>query len=216
MSAGTSRRGFVTSVAAPLILGAQDKAGTRRPVLGSDDHTYEAIHDWGDLPPGIRYGNTHGVVEDSQGRIYVHHTVNKTSERHDSMVVFDGKGKFVKAWGKEFEGGAHGLHINEGRQPGVPLPLRHAAGDRGEDDPRRRRGVHAPVPEGIARLPTRAGRQAARSTARRTWRSGRMATYMSATVTGRARSTSTTRRASSSAPSAARAKRPASSIARTA
>ncbi|MEI9976438.1 MAG: hypothetical protein WDO73_32905 [Ignavibacteriota bacterium] len=26
------------------------------------------------------------------------------------MVVFDSQGKFVKSWGKEFKGGAHGLH----------------------------------------------------------------------------------------------------------
>jgi hypothetical protein len=32
------------------------------------------------LPPSIQYGNTHGVVRASQGRIYVHHTVGKTSE----------------------------------------------------------------------------------------------------------------------------------------
>jgi hypothetical protein len=33
------------------------------------------------------------------------------------MVVFDEKGKFVKSWGKEFKGGAHGLHIRkEGKQ----------------------------------------------------------------------------------------------------
>jgi sugar lactone lactonase YvrE len=31
------------------------------------------------------------------------------------MVVFDGNGKFIKSWGREFKGGAHGLHIrNEG------------------------------------------------------------------------------------------------------
>jgi hypothetical protein len=28
-------------------------------------------------------------------------------------VVFDSKGKFVKSWGKEFVGGAHGLHIRK-------------------------------------------------------------------------------------------------------
>src|ERR1039457_2915951 len=28
-------------------------------------------------------------------------------------VVFDEKGKFVKSWGKEFKGGAHGLHIQK-------------------------------------------------------------------------------------------------------
>jgi hypothetical protein len=33
------------------------------------------------------------------------------------MVVFDQHGKFVRSWGKEFKGGAHGLHIlKEGKQ----------------------------------------------------------------------------------------------------
>ncbi|MBI3777651.1 MAG: hypothetical protein HY274_01845, partial [Gammaproteobacteria bacterium] len=114
----TSRRRFLqTAAAAPIILGAADKAGTRRPVLGSGEYTYEAIHDWGELPARIQYGNTHGVCEDSQGQIYVHHTVNAASESEDTMVVFDSKGKFVKSWGKQFKGGAHGLHIRkEGRE----------------------------------------------------------------------------------------------------
>jgi sugar lactone lactonase YvrE len=111
----TSRRRFLQAAgaAAPAILGATDKAGSKAPVLGSGKHTYEAIHDWGELPAGIKYGNTHGVVQDSQGHIYVHHTVHATSESADSMVVFDQKGKFVKSWGKEFKGGAHGLHIQK-------------------------------------------------------------------------------------------------------
>jgi hypothetical protein len=112
-----NRRTFVTGLAAPLILGAQNKSGSAKPVLGSGAHTYEAIHDWGALPANIQYGNTHGVCEDSQGRIYVHHTVNAASESHDSMVVFDANGKFVKSWGAAFRGGAHGLHIHkEGSQ----------------------------------------------------------------------------------------------------
>jgi hypothetical protein len=97
----------------PIILGAQDKAGTRTPVVGAGPYTYEALHDWGQLPANIKWGNTHGVVEDSQGNIYVHHTVHATSESADSMVVFDRKGKFVRSWGKEFRGVAHGLHIRE-------------------------------------------------------------------------------------------------------
>lgn len=112
-----TRRGFVASAAAfstgPVILGATDKSGSKLPVLGTGSHQYEAIHDWGELPADIKYGNTHGVVEDSQGRIYVHHTVNSASEVNDSMVVFDDKGKFIKSWGKEFKGGAHGLHIRK-------------------------------------------------------------------------------------------------------
>jgi hypothetical protein len=110
----TSRRKFLqTCAVAPAVLGATDKAGMKAPVLGSGKHTYEAIHDWGELPSNIKYGNTHGVVEDSQGHIYVHHTVNAASELADSMVIFDAQGKFVKSWGKEFKGGAHGLHIRK-------------------------------------------------------------------------------------------------------
>ncbi|HVW86953.1 MAG TPA: hypothetical protein VHB50_19840, partial [Bryobacteraceae bacterium] len=113
----TTRRTFIgTGLAAPLILGAQDKAGTKAPVLGSGEWKYEAIHDWGQLPRSIKYGNTHGVVEDSQHHIYIHHTVYADSESPDTMVVFDQKGKFVRSWGKEFRGVAHGLHIRkEGR-----------------------------------------------------------------------------------------------------
>lgn len=108
----TSRRSFLqAAVIGPTILGTTSKADTKLPVMGGGAHTYEVIHDWGELPAGIKYGNTHGVVEDSQGRIYVHHTVHATSEIPDSMVVYDEKGKFIKSWGKEFKGGAHGLHI---------------------------------------------------------------------------------------------------------
>jgi hypothetical protein len=110
-----SRRRFLFAVGggAPLILGATDKAGTRKPIVGEGEHAYEVTHDWGELPADIKYGNTHGVCEDSQGRIYVHHTVNAASESSDSMVVFDAGGKFIKSWGKEFKGGAHGLHIHK-------------------------------------------------------------------------------------------------------
>jgi hypothetical protein len=109
-----TRRHFLYSLGgAPLLLGMTDKSGSTKPVLGSGAYTYEVTHDWGELPASIRYGNTHGVCEDSQGHIYIHHTVNATSESSDSMVVFDADGKFIKSWGKEFKGGAHGLHIRK-------------------------------------------------------------------------------------------------------
>ena len=112
-----SRRDFAkrfgTGLTAPLFLHATSKSGSAKPVMGSGEHTYEVTHDWGDLPADIRYGNTHGVCEDSQANIYVHHTVAADSERADSMVVFDHEGKFIKSWGKEFRGGAHGLHIRK-------------------------------------------------------------------------------------------------------
>lgn len=112
----TTRREFLVAAAAapaigPILLGAQDKAGAKAPVVGQGAFTYEAIHDWGELPAHIKWGNTHGVVEDAQGNIHVHHTVHATSETPDSMVVFDRNGKFIRSWGKEFRGVAHGLHL---------------------------------------------------------------------------------------------------------
>jgi len=114
----TTRRQFLATAAAapivsPILLGMQDKGGTRKPVMGTGAHVYEADHDWGQLPPSIKWGNTHGVVEDAQGHIYVHHTVHATSDSADTVVVFDEKGKFVRSWGKEFKGVAHGLHLRK-------------------------------------------------------------------------------------------------------
>lgn len=108
----TTRRQFVTALAAaPAILAGTDKGGLKTPATGSGDHIFEVIHDWGELPKSISYGNTHGVCVDRQGHVYIHHTVNANSSSDDTMVVFDAKGKFVRSWGKEFKGGAHGLTI---------------------------------------------------------------------------------------------------------
>jgi hypothetical protein len=111
-----TRRGFIAAgaaVAAPYILKSEDKAGTKNPIIGEGEYKYECIHDWGQLPANIKYGNTHSVVEDSQGHIYIHHTVYKDSPSADSVVVFDDKGKFVRSFGPMFRGGAHGLFMSK-------------------------------------------------------------------------------------------------------
>jgi hypothetical protein len=112
-----TRRSFLataaTAAAAPAFLRATDKSGTKPPILGQGERQYEPIHDWGELPRTIKYGNTHGVCEDSQGNIYVHHTVNAASDSADTMVVFDSNGKFIRSWGRQFKGGAHGLTLRK-------------------------------------------------------------------------------------------------------
>ncbi|MBZ2176166.1 MAG: hypothetical protein ACK6DY_18360 [Acidobacteriota bacterium] len=108
------RRTFLAA-AAPAIH-ATAKSGHRRPVLGSGAYTYEAIHDWARLPRSLALGNTHGICEDAQGHLYVAHTVHRSSQARDALLVFDEKGKLVRRWGSEFQGGAHGLHLaREGR-----------------------------------------------------------------------------------------------------
>ncbi len=111
-----TRREFLGTAAAapvwsPILLGMQDKAGSRAPVLGEGAYRYEATLDWGVLPPSLRWGNTHAVVEDAQGFIHVHHTVHATSESADSVVVLDPAGKYVRSWGRQFRGVAHGMQL---------------------------------------------------------------------------------------------------------
>jgi hypothetical protein len=101
----------VSAIAAPL-LRASGKSGLDPIVLGEGQHRYEVEHDWGKLPPSIAYGNTHGVCEDAAGNIYIKHTVHSTSQSGDAIVVFDPEGKFVRSWGAEYRGGAHGLHYS--------------------------------------------------------------------------------------------------------
>jgi hypothetical protein len=112
----TTRRTFLTAGAAaavPFFIKGDDKAGTKNKILGEGEHQYECIHDWGQLPSNIKYGNTHSVCEDSQRHIYIHHTVYKDSPSSDSVVVYDEKGKFVRSFGPMFRGGAHGMHLSK-------------------------------------------------------------------------------------------------------
>src|SRR5580658_203952 len=112
-----TRRNFLTAGAAaaavPFIIKADDKSGAKPLILGEGEHKYEMIHDWGELPSNIKYGNTHSISEDAQGHIYVHHTVYVDSPSSDSVVVFDEKGKFVRSFGPMFRGGAHGMHLSK-------------------------------------------------------------------------------------------------------
>src|ERR1700677_2254781 len=113
----TTRRNFLAAgtvgAVAPFLMGATDKTGTKYPILGEGEHKYECIHDLGELPSNIKYGNTNSVCEDAQGHIYIHHTVYKDSPSPDSVVVFDEKGKFVRSFGPMFRGGAHGMHLRK-------------------------------------------------------------------------------------------------------
>jgi hypothetical protein len=113
-----SRRSFLArcsavaaAAAIPPYLRTSDKSGQRLPTVGSGPHTYECVHDWLTPPDGLVWGDTHGLAQDEHGRIYVAHTVNKSSMRGESIVVYEADGRFVGAFGEEFRGGAHGLSV---------------------------------------------------------------------------------------------------------
>ena len=69
-------------------------------------HTYEWVEGWAKVPERMQLGYTHGVVEDSQGLIYVHNASK------NSIVIFDPEGNVVNSWGEAYAEGAHGLHLS--------------------------------------------------------------------------------------------------------
>jgi hypothetical protein len=115
-----SRRSILKSLGAgaaaaalvPNILIAEEAGKGKAVTVGKGANTYEWIN-WGTLPENYKFGNTHGVQVDSAGRVFIH----SQGAVPDSVVIFDADGKYIKSWGKEYTGGAHGLQlVKEGNQ----------------------------------------------------------------------------------------------------
>lgn len=114
-----NRRDFLTTTAAtaataaigPIILGAEDKAGSKAPRVGSGPYTYECQHEWAQLPPDYAWQTTHNVAVDSEGLVYITH--QGIGKLMDTVLVFEPNGKFVRSFGKEWHGGGHGIDIRK-------------------------------------------------------------------------------------------------------
>jgi hypothetical protein len=95
--------------AAPAILTSKRTAA--QDVVGSGDHVFEAVHGWPQLPSPYTWQTTHNVAVDSEGLLYVIHEGRPELADHPSIFVFDSEGKFVRAFGAQFQGGGHGIEI---------------------------------------------------------------------------------------------------------
>lgn len=114
--AGRAAAAALSTYIVPRVF-AQDNSESKHLILGQGEHRYQVIHDWLKPPKTIAWGDTHGLCQDRNGRIYVAHTVHSSSDEKNAVLVFDAKGKYITAWGEEFQGGAHGLDIRmEGSQ----------------------------------------------------------------------------------------------------
>lgn len=117
-----SRRSFLAStaaagasLAAPAVVTAQ-KSDSRL-IVGEGDHRFEVIHDWPQLPRRFSWQTTHNVAVDREGFVYVIHEGHADKPDHPAIFVFDADGKYVRSFGKQFQGGGHGLEVrNEGGQ----------------------------------------------------------------------------------------------------
>ncbi len=103
----------VTTAAGPIILGAEDKAGSKAPRVGTGEYTYECVHGWGELPSEFEWQTTHNVAVDSAGLVYISHQGHGGRKGKDTIFVFDPAGKFVRSFGKEWHTGGHGIDIRK-------------------------------------------------------------------------------------------------------
>src|SRR5258708_5663227 len=114
-----SRRSFLTTaapgaaaiVAAPAVITASKTDS--KTFLGEGDYKYEVIHEWPQLPAPFTWQTTHNVAVDTSGNVYVIHEGNKALVDHPSIFVFDADGKYIRSFGKQFQGGGHGIEIRE-------------------------------------------------------------------------------------------------------
>jgi hypothetical protein len=112
---GVAALGSTLALSVPYV--ATAKKTDSNPIVGKGDYQYEVIHDWLQLPAGFQWQITHNVAVDSNGLIYVIHEGDFSKKDHPSIFVFDQKGQCIQAFGKEFQGGGHGIEVrNEGGQ----------------------------------------------------------------------------------------------------
>ncbi len=105
--------GAALTASGPYFLGAADKAGSRPAVVGTGEHRYECVHNWGELPPGFQWQTTHGVCVDAAGLIYITHQGHNGKAALDIVLVFDPQGKLVRQFGKDFFPGGHGIDVRK-------------------------------------------------------------------------------------------------------
>ena len=115
-----SRRRFLATaaagaVAAPAVRGA-NKSGSRT-IVGEGDYRYRVSHAWPQLPGKFSWQTTHNVAVDRDGFLYVIHEGRANLKDHPSIFVFDPKGRYVRSFGSQFQGGGHGIEVRqEGKQ----------------------------------------------------------------------------------------------------
>jgi hypothetical protein len=114
-----TRRQFVTTsaVASASLLAAPAVHATRKSdsqvIVGAGEHQFEALHHWPQLPAPYTWQTTHNVAVDRAGCLYVIHEGDAAKPDHPAIFVFDPAGRFLRAFGQQFQGGGHGIEVRE-------------------------------------------------------------------------------------------------------
>ncbi len=114
----TSRRQFITTTAAGIAAGAAALSAPRLAraanadlVIGEGEYKYRVHHNWAQLPDKFTWQTTHNVAVDKDNNLYVIHEGDPNKKDHPSIFVFDSAGKFIRAFGSQFQGGGHGIEV---------------------------------------------------------------------------------------------------------
>ncbi|MGZ0170095.1 MAG: twin-arginine translocation signal domain-containing protein [Planctomycetales bacterium] len=107
----TSAAATVATAVAPGVITASKTDS--QVIVGEGDYRYEIMHAWPELPKEYTWQTTHNVAVDKSGNLYVIHEGNVKLTDHPSIFVFDSEGKFVRAFGSQFQGGGHGIEVRD-------------------------------------------------------------------------------------------------------
>lgn len=107
----TAATAAAVALAAPRVVTASK--GTEELIIGEGDYRYRVHHNWPQLPEKYTWQTTHNVAVDKAGHLYVIHEGRANQPDHPSIFVFDPEGKFVRAFGSQFQGGGHGIEVRQ-------------------------------------------------------------------------------------------------------
>jgi hypothetical protein len=98
-------------LAAPRSLLA--RPARREIIVGEGEYRYRCVHNWAQLPDKYTWQTTHNVAVDKAANLYVIHEGHEAKRDHPSIFVFDSEGKFIRAFGEQFQGGGHGIEVRQ-------------------------------------------------------------------------------------------------------
>jgi hypothetical protein len=115
-AASVTRRRFLAAsctatLTAPHVITAAK--GSDSSVVGEGAHRFQVNHQWAQLPDRFQWQTTHNVAIDRNQNLYVIHEGDATRKEHPAIFVFDESGRYVRSFGKQFQGGGHGIEVRE-------------------------------------------------------------------------------------------------------
>ena len=102
--------GVTASIAPGVVTSSKTES---KLIIGEGGHEFSITHNWAQLPDRYSWQTTHNVAVDEAGNLYVIHEGRANQKDHPSIFVFDHQGKFIRAFGSQFQGGGHGIEIRK-------------------------------------------------------------------------------------------------------